>query len=275
MDLEKILHDLQPLVKPFEHLFRGKRGPAPRMTLAEVMAITIAYQFSGHKNFKSYYLSLQKEHKDMFPKLFSYSRFIEIMPRLQKCLEVVLPLIKGKHTGKYLIDSTPLPVCKFVRNNKHRVFELLADFGKNCFGFFYGWKLHLITNERREYIAHVVTPGNVHDIQVLPELCQGLTGAMGADKGYISAELREELAKKGLRLVTKVRKNMQPIDHPPEDKKLLSSRHLIETTFGILKQTFNIDHTRHRSPANFMTNVLSALAAYCMRSKLASPCAAS
>ena len=68
-----------------------------------------------------------------------------------------------------------------------------------------------------------VTPGNVHDIQVLPELCQGLTGAMSADKGYISAELREELAKKGLRLVTKVRKNMQPVDHSPEDKKLLSS----------------------------------------------------
>ena len=102
------------------------------------------------------------------------------------------------------------------------MFELLANFGKNCFGFFYGWKLHLITNERREYITHVVTPGNVHDINVLPELCQGLTGAMGADKGYISADLRKKLAKKGLRLVTKVRKNMQPIDHPPEDKKLLS-----------------------------------------------------
>ena len=46
------------------------------------------------------------------------------------------------------------------------------------------------------------------------------------------------------------------------DKKLLRKRFCIETIFGFLKNSMNLEHTRHRSPINFLVNILAALTAY-------------
>ena len=46
------------------------------------------------------------------------------------------------------------------------------------------------------------------------------------------------------------------------DKKLLRKRFYIETIFGFLKNSMNLEHTRHRSPVNFLVNLISALVAY-------------
>ena len=46
------------------------------------------------------------------------------------------------------------------------------------------------------------------------------------------------------------------------DKKLLCKRFCIETIFGFLKNSMNLEHTRHRSPVNFLINLISALTAY-------------
>ncbi len=52
-------------------------------------------------------------------------------------------------------------------------------------GYFYGFKLHLIINEKGQFIALKMTKGNVDDRIPVPELTDGLTGVMYADKGYI------------------------------------------------------------------------------------------
>ena len=46
------------------------------------------------------------------------------------------------------------------------------------------------------------------------------------------------------------------------DKKLLRKRFCIETIFGFLKNSMNLEHTRHRSPINVLINAIAALAAY-------------
>ncbi len=50
------------------------------------------------------------------------------------------------------------------------------------------------------------------------------------------------------------------------DKLLLRRRSLVETTFDQLKHLLQIQHSRHRSPANFAANLLAALGAYCHQS---------
>jgi hypothetical protein len=42
---------------------------------------------------------------------------------------------------------------------------------------------------------------------------------------------------------------------------------LIETINDQLKNISQIEHSRHRSPANFLVNVLAGLLAYCHQSK--------
>jgi hypothetical protein len=47
-----------------------------------------------------------------------------------------------------------------------------------------------------------------------------------------------------------------------EDKLLLPKRHILETINDQLKNISQIQHTRHRKPANFAVNLIAGLIAY-------------
>lgn len=59
--------------------------------------------------------------------------------------------------------------------------------------WFFGFKLHLITNEQGGLIALKVTPGNVDDRVPVPEMTLEIQGKLFGDKGYISQKLFDEL----------------------------------------------------------------------------------
>jgi Transposase DDE domain len=82
------------------------------------------------------------------------------------------------------------------------------------------------------------------------------------DKGYISQQLFEKLLDRGLKLITRKRKNMKASALSNYEKQLLNQRGIVETVIGHLKQHYQIWHTRHRSIINAITHVISALAAY-------------
>ena len=67
---------------------------------------------------------------------------------------------------------------------------------------------------------------------------------------------------RGLRLITKIRKNMHNKLMPLVDKLLLRKRAIIETIHDQIKNIQQVEHTRHRSVVNAMVNVLAALVAY-------------
>ena len=52
-----------------------------------------------------------------------------------------------------------------------------------------------------------------------------------------------------------------------KDKLLLRKRSLIETVNDQLKNISQIEHTRHRSPQNFLINLLASLIAYTLQAK--------
>jgi len=47
------------------------------------------------------------------------------------------------------------------------------------------------------------------------------------------------------------------------DRALLKQRVLIETVFDELKNLCQVEHTCHRSHANFIVNLMSGIVAYC------------
>ncbi len=129
-------------------------------------------------------------------------------------------------------------------------------------GYFYGFKLHLIINEKGQFIALKVTKGNVDDRIPVPELTDGLTGVMYADKGYIKQNLFVSLYERGLKMVHGIKKNMPNKLMDLKEKIMLRKRNLIETVFDYLKNKMNLEHTRHRSPINAFVHILSTLVAY-------------
>ena len=133
---------------------------------------------------------------------------------------------------------------------------------KTTTGWFYGFKLHVVINHKGEIMAIKITPGNTDDRAVLDDMTRELEGKVLADKGYISKELFAKLWRRGLHLITGIRRNMKNYLMPLLDKLLLRKRFIIETLFDRMKSQMGLEHTRHRSPINAFVHILSCLAAY-------------
>jgi hypothetical protein len=129
-------------------------------------------------------------------------------------------------------------------------------------GWFFGFKLHLIINDRGGLLNCRLTPGNVADRSVVEKMTDGLFGTLFGDKGYVSQSLFESLLTRGLKLVTHIRSNMKGRLMALEEKILLRKRSLIETVNDTLKNVCQIEHSRHRSPMNFLAHLAAGLIAY-------------
>lgn len=244
----------------------SKPTRTPCLCIAEIITIILLYQQSPCKNFKYFYMSYLQLYKQEF-NLPSYNRFIELEPR---ALPYLCTLMKwygslAEHTGISYIDSSSLAVCHNKRISRNRVFKGVAALSKTTKGWFYGLKLHLITNERGEIINIKFTHGNVDDRAPVPELTKGLAGLLFGDKGYIKQELFDELYARGLKLVTGIKSTMKNKLMNVFEKILLKKRSIIETIFSVLKCDFELEHTRHRSVWNAFVHLISVLISYSMR----------
>jgi len=200
----------------------------------------------------------------LFPNLVSYSQFVRLT---QEAFFPMFCFIKehlGVCTGISFIDSTVLTSCHVKRATSHKTFKNQAKWGKTTTGWFFGFKLHLVINHHSEIIAFRITAGNIDDRKPVPAMMKGLKGKVFADKGYISKKLSVNLLKKGIHLMTKVKKTMKNQLLSLYDKFLLRKRGIIESVNNLLKNRHQIEHHRHRSAWNFLSNLLSGLAAYCL-----------
>jgi hypothetical protein len=242
----------------------GKKFKKCELSMSEVLTILICFQFSGYKCFKWFYQFLIEHHKKDFPKILSYSRFVEVKGDFMAPLFSFLNFHLGECSGITYVDSTPLKICHNKRIHSNQVFKNLARRGKSTMGWFYGFKLHISTTENGDLLGASVSKGNIDDRKVVKNICKNLKGRLFGDKGYISQKLFEEMLDLGLRIVTALRLKMKPKLMTSEDNELLKKRSMIESVFHILKNILTLNHTRHRSPINFMVNILGALCAYCL-----------
>ncbi len=243
-----------------------KKNRPYRLSESEVITIMILFHLSNYRNFKYFYLDyvFNKLKKD-FPYLVSYNRFVELQSKYLIYLILFMKISRlSKPTGISFIDSTKIAVCNNRRISSNRVFKGLSARGKTSMGWFYGFKLHLIINEDGEIVNFAFSKGNVADNNedLVLKLTKFIKGKLFGDKGYLSQKLFEKLYKKGIMLITKIRKNMKNKLMSIEDKILLRKRTIIETVNDELKNILLLEHTRHRSPINAFANCLCALIAY-------------
>lgn len=248
-------------------LGKTRRGPEPELSVSEMMTIAILFHQSNYRTFKHFYGYICMHFRSYFPKLISYNRFVHTMKTLFIPLFAYLLHHSGTVTGIAFIDSTSIAVCHNKRIRRNRVFKNLAKRGKTTSGWFYGFKLHLIINDKGEILAFQLTQGNVSDVSMVETLSRGIIGKLFGDKGYISAELGKKLFQHGLQLFTTIKSNMKQKLMSLKDKVLLRKRSLIETVNDQLKNISQIEHTRHRSPHNFLINLLAGMVAYGLQPK--------
>jgi hypothetical protein len=232
----------------FEILYSKHQLPAPSnvktrnrkagMCDSEIITLLIAFHGGQFRNFKHFYVDYVSVHlREDFPGLVSYNRFI---------------------------DSTVLRVCHNKRIKRNKTFKGFAEVGKSSMGWFFGFKLHLIINDKGEILSFFLTKGNVddRDAKTITNMTKDLFGKLFGDKGYISKALSDLLFGNGIQLITAVRRNMKSKALSNEEKLLLRKRSVIETVNDELKNICQVEHTRHRSISGFLLNIMSAIAAY-------------
>lgn len=243
-----------------------KRKRKFTMSDSEVMTIMILFHLKSYRSLKNFYIShICKYMQDCFPNCVSYNRFVELQRRVLQPLAVYLKMRGlGKCTGISFIDSTPLRVSHIKREKQHKVFKGIAEKSFGTMGWFYGFKLHLVANDKGEIVDFLITSANVDDRQPLKDKTfhEKVFGKIFGDKGYLGKDLFDRLFVDGIHLVTKVRKNMKYKQMEFMDRVMLRKRAVIESINDVLKNICYIEHSRHRSFDNFIGNLVAGLTAY-------------
>lgn len=245
---------------------KARRKKPSKMSDSEVITIMVLFHLKGYRCLKHFYLNHVTRHmRDDFPQTVSYNRFVELQ---KKCALPMIVFLQtcclGQCSGISFIDSTVIKACHHKREKQNKVFRDIAAKGRGTMGWFFGFKLHIIINERGEIIDFLITKGNVDDRQPLKDKSfhDKVFGKIFGDRGYLGKDLFEKLFVDGIHLVTKIKKNMKNALIHIYDKILLRKRAVVESVNDILKNQCQIEHTRHRSFDNFITNLISGLIAY-------------
>jgi hypothetical protein len=168
----------------------------------------------------------------------------------------------GHLSGIYYVDRTPLPACHNRRIAQHKGLAGLAARGKTSMGWFFGFTLPRVFNHLRAIVAVKLTPGNLSDTAVVPQLTKDLIGKLFGDKGYIGKQLAGELLHRGLVLMTRVRANMKSLPVSFFDKALLNGRNIAAIIIGHIKEFSSLRLPKHRSVFNAFTHLTAAIIAY-------------
>lgn len=249
-----------------EEFSKKRRNRKFKLNDSEVITILVLFHLGQFRCLKHFYINyVQKHLQTEFPETVSYNRFVELQKKAFLPMSVFLKtMCLGECTGISFIDSTPLRACHIKREKQNKVFKGIATKGQCSMGWFFGFKLHIVINDKGEIIDFLFTQGNVDDRFPLKNKSfhDKLFGKLFGDKGYISQSLFEEMFVDDIHLVTKIKKNMKNSLMLTSDKILLRKRALVECVNDELKNQCQVEHTRHRSVDNFLANIISGLIAY-------------
>lgn len=240
-------------------------GRKKTLSASEVAAICLIKSNYGIGQLKQLHRLLSDKFSDEF-KLPCYKNFVETMnaatPMLLLLIQIMLEMRNKKSGMIKLVDSTPVPVCKNIRISSHKVMKRVATRYKSTTGYFYGLKLHVVTDEEGNLLKLLFTTGNVDDRKALDTFLDMLKDSLViADAGYISPKLAIKARKRMNLLLTCVRKNMKKLITPLH-LLLLNKRINVEHLFSLLKDRFGLITSLPRSELGYMAHYIRVLFAY-------------
>jgi Transposase DDE domain len=272
MDLETFIVVVFCLVDDFVRALCRKcrlrqRGPAPALADSEVLTIEAAGEFLGLDTDRELHGYFRRHFGHLFPGLRVVHR--TTLLRQSANLWVVkaalwqhLAAATTRDAALVLVDSLPVPACRFARAHRCRSFRGLAAFGYDALAHqtYYGLRLHLRVTWPGVITAATLAPANDADRAVAPQLLAGQEGWALGDGGYWSPTLRAELATAGLDLIASPRGRGAPC----WPAWLVQARRRIETVLGQLTERYNAKRIRARDPWHLAARWLRKLVSHTM-----------
>jgi hypothetical protein len=238
-----------------------RRGPQPVLSDAEVLTVEVVGEFLGFDQEKAIFSYFRRHYPHFFPGLRRVHRTTftrqaanlwQVKARLWQHVLRRLELDRGLS----LIDSFPLPVCRFARAKRCRRLRELSAYGfdemakQTCFGV----RLHLRVCWPGLVVGFEVAPANVHELRAAEDLLEGAGGCALGDRNYWSPALAEQFHAAGLRLLAPFRKASR--ERKPWPRRLVNTRRRIETVIGQLVGRFHARQVWARDPWHFFSRLL-------------------
>jgi hypothetical protein len=271
--MDEDLQGLQPQLRA-KPLPRDPRGGTPTLRAAEVLTILVWGAWRGLQDKAKVYFHVRTYHRQEFPGLGAYSKFVEATNRYSVELRAVLALLLHRNRqaqGPYPIvrqDSTAITVCHVARARQQRTFRAWARKSKHGMGWWYGFKLPVPCDAAGRLCGFDLTTATVDDRKLLDPLTRWMTdGIVVGDGGYLSQAKATELAQRGVYLLTATRKNMRKVAGQFQ-LACLQLRHRVEELFEFLKCAFGAVRTTPRAAHALPIYLLSCLLAYSLYKSL-------
>lgn len=221
-----------------------QRGPQPRLSDSEVLTMETVGEFLGIDTDQGLYTFFRRFFGDWFPALQQIGRttFLRQAANLWVVKERFLLDLSQRVAHDPLIsivDSFPMPVCRFARANRCRIFAGTAAFGYDEVArqTYYGLRVHVRLCWPGVIVATTIAPANVHDTQAAEELLQGVQGWALGDRNYWKPSWQSALKEQSLYLIAPYKSaKRQKFRYP---HWLVEKRYRIETVIGQMVERFH------------------------------------
>lgn len=258
-----------------------QRGPAPKLSDAEVLTIEVVGEFLGIDTDKAIYLFFRRHYGEWFPALHKVHRttFARQAANLWKVKEHLWQelLALAPHNPTFaLVDSMPLPACLFARAYRCRRFKGEAAFGKDTLlkQTFYGFRVHMRVCWPGLISRLSIAPANVHELSVIPELAEFTSGLIVGDRNYHSPKTSQELAGIGVELLAPY-SSKKGDPHPKRSAFLSRLRYRIDTVFSQLTERYCVKKVWARDlwhlASRLLRKVLSHTVAIMLNHRMGNP----
>src|SRR3989338_13297 len=252
-------------VKFFFKQLKLKIAKSTGRTLAntpeDTIALSLFKQLQGIKTKKSVW--------EIFSLKCSYKTLVVNMNRLALyALLILKSILKWNQKNAHLVkhtDSTDIPVCLNKNATHHKTMKLLSSWGHSGKGFYYGLKMSITTDLKRNLLGVRFGSGNSNDREIFKKMNQDMIGIFVADAGYISENLEKEFYIEHKRILfAKPRANMKRITTVFQNA-LYETRMLIELNFRNLKMFHELVTSLPKSIDGYLGNYVYSLLAYVLR----------
>ena len=220
------------------------RGPQPTLRDSEVLTIEVVGEFLGIDTESNIFTHFRRYYADWFPGLrqitrTTFTRQAANLWRIKQELWQVVAQTIPQDPYISIVDSFPVPVCRFARAPRCRSFGEVAAFGHDEVArqTYYGLRAHVRLAWPGVLVACALAPANVHDTEGAEEVLQGVAGYVLADRNYWKPELSQRLKNYGLYLLAPYKSAKR--QKQPWPRFLTHMRYRIETAFGQLVERFH------------------------------------
>lgn len=238
---------------------------------SEIITISIIGELLTIDSENAWYNYCRRNLNDLFPKLCDRSRFNRIHRGLHAVIDAIrkeISRITALPKQLYrIIDSIPIPVCKFGRAKFHKTFRGYgATYGKcpSKKETYLGYKLHLVVTLEGLVTDYILTSANIDDRDAtwdLPDVF--IHHTFFGDKGYTGTDFVSALrTEKGITMLP-LKKDNDKIQFPKALRQyIFKKRRRVETSASQLTEQLNIETVRAKSFWGLITRINTKILAY-------------